>query len=258
MPTTSCRKLSCACIGPSRKRRSDRLNRLRDTRARREDYVGEWLPEPVLTGDEPAVRAEDVSFALLVVLERLSPLERVVFVLRNAFDLTFEEISRAVGRDVAACRKILSRARARVAQERPRFAVDRERHRQLTHGFLEATRAADMSRLVSLLADNVVFHETAAARRSPSRNQSSGARRSRAFSSRSRARCRPTRSSRKLSSMAPPASSAESAPAPWLPSCSTRTAIAFTRSLRSPTPTNSPRSCSARVRAGPNPGHGRH
>jgi len=134
------------------------LNRLRDTYARREDYVGEWLPEPVLTGDGPAVRAEDVSFALLVVLERLSPLERVVFVLRNAFDLAFEEIGRTVGRDAAACRKILSRARARVAQERPRFAVDRERHRQLTRGFLEATRAADMERLVSLLANDVVFH----------------------------------------------------------------------------------------------------
>ena len=134
------------------------LNRLRDTYARREDYVGEWLPEPVLTGDAPAVRAEDVSFALLVVLERLSPLERVVFVLRNAFDLAFEEIGRTVGRDAAACRKILSRARARVAQERPRFAVDRERHRQLTRGFLEATRAADMERLISLLANDVVFH----------------------------------------------------------------------------------------------------
>src|SRR5262249_5301865 len=132
--------------------------RRRTPSARREDYVGEWLPEPVLTGDAPAVRAEDVSFALLVVLERLSPLERVVFVLRNAFDLTFEEIGRAVGRDAAACRKILSRARARVAHERPRFAVDRERHRQLTRGFLEATRAADMERLVSLLANDVVFH----------------------------------------------------------------------------------------------------
>jgi len=79
-------------------------------------------------------------------------------VLRNAFDLTFEEISRAVGRDTTTCRKILSRARARVAQERPRFTVDRERHRRLTHGFLEATRNADIERLVSLLADNVVFH----------------------------------------------------------------------------------------------------
>jgi RNA polymerase sigma-70 factor (ECF subfamily) len=68
------------------------LNRLRDQRARRETYVGEWLPEPLPTLDEPEVRAEDVSFGLLAVLERLSPSERVVFVLRNAFDFTFEEI----------------------------------------------------------------------------------------------------------------------------------------------------------------------
>src|SRR5205823_408505 len=67
------------------------LNRLRDQRARRETYIGEWLPEPLVTDDGPAARAEDVSFALLIVLERLSPLERVVFVLRSAFDLSFEE-----------------------------------------------------------------------------------------------------------------------------------------------------------------------
>jgi len=134
------------------------FNRLRDLRARRETYVGEWLPEPLLTKDEPAVRAEDVSFALLVVLERLSPLERVVFVLRNAFDLDFEEIAPVVGRDAVNCRKIFSRARARVAQERPRFTVDRERHRALILGFLEAARGEDMERLVSLLDDNVVLH----------------------------------------------------------------------------------------------------
>jgi RNA polymerase sigma-70 factor (ECF subfamily) len=134
------------------------FNRLRDQRARRETYVGEWLPEPLSTKDEPAVRAEDVSFALLVVLERLSPLERVVFVLRNAFDLPFEEIAPVVQRDTVTCRKIFSRARARVAQERPRFPVDRERHRALMLGFLEAARGQDMERLVSLLDDNVVLH----------------------------------------------------------------------------------------------------
>jgi RNA polymerase sigma-70 factor (ECF subfamily) len=134
------------------------FNRLRDLRARRETYVGEWLPEPLSTKDEPAVRAEDVSFALLVVLERLSPLERVVFVLRNAFDLSFEEIAPVVRRDVVACRKIFSRARARVAQERPRFTVDRERHRALMLGFLQAARGQDMEALVSLLDDNVVLH----------------------------------------------------------------------------------------------------
>src|SRR5258708_4214062 len=134
------------------------LNRLRDRHARRETYIGEWLPEPLLTEGEPAVRTEDVSFALLVVLERLSPLERVVFVLHNAFDLSFEEIAPVVRRDVVACRKIFSRARARVAQERPRFAVDRERHRALMLGFLEAARGQDMATLVSLLDDNVVLH----------------------------------------------------------------------------------------------------
>jgi len=134
------------------------LNRLRDRRARRETYVGEWLPEPLLTEGEPGVRAEDVSFALLVVLERLSPLERVVFVLHNAFDLTFEEIAPAVRRDVVACRKIFSRARARMLEERPRFAVDRERHRALLRSFADAARGGDPAALVSLLNENVVLH----------------------------------------------------------------------------------------------------
>src|SRR5579872_2687747 len=89
------------------------LNRLRDQQARRETYVGEWLPEPIWTAEEPAIRAEDVSFAMLVVLERLSPIERVVFVLRTAFDFDFAEIATIVGRDAAACRKAFSRARVR-------------------------------------------------------------------------------------------------------------------------------------------------
>lgn len=134
------------------------LNRLRDQRARRETYFGEWLPEPLLTENEPEVRAEDVSFALLVVLERLSPVERVVFVLRNAFDLAFEEIAPVVRRDVIACRKIFSRARARVIEERPRFTVDRARHRALMRSFLEAARGEDMDKLLLLLDDKVVLH----------------------------------------------------------------------------------------------------
>jgi RNA polymerase sigma-70 factor, ECF subfamily len=134
------------------------LNRLRDQRARRETYIGEWLPEPLLTENEPGVRAEDVSFALMAVLERLSPLERVVFVLRTAFDLTFEEIAPVAGRDAVSCRKIFSRARARVLEERPRFAVDRERHRALLRSFAEAARSGDTAGLVSILDDDVVFH----------------------------------------------------------------------------------------------------
>src|SRR5262249_25185187 len=132
-------------------------NRLRDQRARRETYVGEWLPEPILTANEPGVRAEDVSFALLAVLERLSPLERVVFILRSAFDLTFEEIVPVVNRNTATCRKIFSRARARMLEERPRFVIDRERHRALLESFADAARGGNMAKLVALLDDNVVL-----------------------------------------------------------------------------------------------------
>ena len=134
------------------------LNRLRDQRARRETYIGEWLPEPLLTQGESEVRAEDVSFALQAVLERLSPAERVVFVLRNAFDMSFEEIAPVVGRDAVTCRKIFSRARSHVIEERPRFTIDRERHRALLASFGEATRGGDSARLVALLADDAVLH----------------------------------------------------------------------------------------------------
>jgi len=134
------------------------LNRLRDSRARREAYVGEWLPEPLVTEDEPAIRAEDISFAMLVVLERLSPLERVVFVLHNAFDLSFEEIAPVVQRDAVTCRKIFSRARAHMREQRPRFAIDRERHRALLRSFADAARGGDTAGLVALLDENVVLH----------------------------------------------------------------------------------------------------
>jgi RNA polymerase sigma-70 factor (ECF subfamily) len=134
------------------------LNRLRDQKARRETYVGEWLPEPLLTENEPGVRAEEVSFALLAVLERLSPLERVIFVLRKAFDLPFEEIVGVVNRNAATCRKIFSRARRRVREERPRFATDQRRHRALLLSFAEAARGGDMTGLVALLDDRVVLH----------------------------------------------------------------------------------------------------
>ena len=134
------------------------FNRLRDQQARRETYVGEWLPEPLVTEAEPGIDASDVSFALVAVLERLSPLERVVFVLRNAFDFSFREIAPVVGRDAVTCRKIFSRARARMREDRPRFNVERERHRALLQSFTEAARGGDKAKLVSLLAEDVVLH----------------------------------------------------------------------------------------------------
>lgn len=134
------------------------LNRLRDQRARRETYVGEWLPEPLLTEHSPVTLAEDVSFALLVVLERLSPLERVTFILKSAFDFSFEEIAPIVGRNPVACRKLYSRGRARVLEDRTRFPVDRERHRALLRSFEAAARDNDLATLLELLSEGVVLN----------------------------------------------------------------------------------------------------
>lgn len=134
------------------------LNRLRDQRARRETYVGEWLPEPLPTQDDPAALADDVSFALLVVLERLSPLERVVFILKSAFDFSFDEIAPIVGRNPVACRKLYSRGRACILQDRPRFPVDRERHRALLLSFESACRGNDLGTLLELLSEGVVLY----------------------------------------------------------------------------------------------------
>jgi len=133
------------------------FNRLRDQRARRETYVGEWLPEPLATAGEPDMHPEDVSFALVAVLERLSPLERVVFVLRSAFDFSFKEIAPVARRDPVACRQIFGRARARMREERPRFSVDRERHRELLLSFANAARGGDKARLVSILSGDAVL-----------------------------------------------------------------------------------------------------
>jgi len=134
------------------------LNRLRAQRARRELYVGEWLPEPLPTARAPGADLEDLSFALMVLLERLNPRERVVFLLRTAFDYEFEEIAPIVERDAAHCRKLFSRARAQVLAAPPRFAVDRARHRALMRSFLEAVRGADLGRTVALLAEEAVLH----------------------------------------------------------------------------------------------------
>src|SRR5262249_54869111 len=134
------------------------LNRLRDQRARRETYIGKGLPEPLLTEDAPGVRAEDVCIALLAVVQALSPPERNGSTLHNAPDLTCEGIARGVRRDAVTCRKIFSRDRARILEEKPRFAVDRERHRALLRQFAEAARGGDTAALVSLLDEDVVLH----------------------------------------------------------------------------------------------------
>ncbi|MDH6450989.1 MULTISPECIES: RNA polymerase sigma-70 factor [unclassified Streptomyces] len=133
---------------------------LRSARVRREQYVGDWLPEPLLDDpyDDPARAAEladSVSMAALLLLERLSPLERAVFVLREVFDFGFPEVASAVGRSEQACRQLASRARRHMAAGRPRFAADRAEREELASRFFDALREGDMDGLRGLLAADV-------------------------------------------------------------------------------------------------------
>lgn len=138
------------------------LNRLRSARARREAYVGPWLPEPLLTdaGPDPAERAElaeSVSMAMLVVLESLTPDERAVFVLREVFGFSHAEIGATLGRPDAAVRQLAHRAREHVQARRPRFDVDWNQQREVTDRFLVAAAGGDIEGLVAVLADDVTL-----------------------------------------------------------------------------------------------------
>lgn len=136
------------------------LDVLRSARTRREAYVGPWLPEPVETEPDPAETvglADAMSWAMLVVLETLSPAERAAFVLHDVFGLTFDEVAQALGRSAAACRKLASRAREHVEERRPRFDVDPERHRAVVEAFADATGTGDFDRLLRLLDPEAVM-----------------------------------------------------------------------------------------------------
>ncbi|MDZ5661327.1 RNA polymerase sigma-70 factor [Nocardioides sp. zg-1308] len=135
------------------------LDRLRTVARRREDYVGPWLPEPLLTGPDVAddvALADSLSTAMLLVLETLAPTERAVFVLREVFDLPYDELAEAVGRTPAAVRQIARRARAHVAERRPRGAVSRAATERATRAFLAAIETGDLQALADLLAPDVV------------------------------------------------------------------------------------------------------
>ncbi|MBA3744478.1 RNA polymerase sigma-70 factor [Sporichthya sp.] len=136
------------------------LNRLRTLSRRREDYVGDWLPEPLLTSPDVAEDvelAESVSFAMLTVLETLGPIERAVFVLREVFDVPYEEIAEAVGKSPASVRQIAHRARGHVAARRPRMAVSRNEQQQVVDRFLAALADGDLLGLMDVLAPDVVM-----------------------------------------------------------------------------------------------------
>lgn len=134
---------------------------LRSARVRRETYVGPWLPEPyVAHAPDPADRVtleETVSYALLVVLESLSPAERTAFVLHDVFKMAFPEVATVVGRSPAAVRQLASRARARLAEQAPRFEVDRTAHDAVLGRFLAAAAGGDLDGLLATLDPDVVL-----------------------------------------------------------------------------------------------------
>ena len=136
------------------------LGRLRTLRRRKESYVGPWLPEPLLTTPdvaEDAELADSVSMAMLLVLETLTPNERAVFVLREVFDLTYDEIAGAVGKSPAAVRQIAHRARAHVAARRTHGVVSPAETRDALEAFHRAVETGDLQRLLDILAPDVVF-----------------------------------------------------------------------------------------------------
>ena len=133
------------------------LDRLKSARARREVYVGEWLPEPVVDDDHERL-GEDLSVAFLLALERLTPLERAAFLLHDVFDLPFAEVAKTLGRGEAACRQLAARAREHVKAGKPRYRPSPEEEQRLTSAFLAATMSGDESLLRGILAQDVVMH----------------------------------------------------------------------------------------------------
>jgi len=139
------------------------IDHLRSARVRRETYVGTWLPEPLLTDPAPgpgehAELADSLSIAFLTVLERLTPVERAVFLLRDVFAFPYDEIAGALERSEESVRQLASRARRRIDEQRPRFAVPRERQEELTDRFVHAVQTGDADELLRMLAEDAVAY----------------------------------------------------------------------------------------------------
>ena len=135
------------------------LDRLRAEKTRREAYRGPWLPEPLIEDllEDPLERAEEVSVAFLLALERLSPLERAVFLLHDVFDADYGAVAEALGRSESACRQLAVRARDHVREARPRFSVGQEEAARLAIAFMDAARNNDIEALRNLLAEDAVL-----------------------------------------------------------------------------------------------------
>src|SRR5918998_4402818 len=138
------------------------LDHLRSARVRREAYVGDWLPEPLVASadDDPARKAEmadSLSLAFLVLLESLSPEQRAAFLLREVFDYPYDEIARIVGKSDANARQLVARARRHVDEGRPRFEATREQHERLADRFFAAVGDGDLKSLETMLAEDAVL-----------------------------------------------------------------------------------------------------
>lgn len=156
------------------------IDRLREARRAREEYVGPWLPEPLLTepagdaADVAAVRSETLRTGFLVLLERLGPVERAVFVLREAFDYDYAEIADIVGKSEAACRQILVRAHRHMVSGRPRF-TDRQANERIAMSFLSALAMGDLGQIERLLAEDAVYYSDGGGKVAAARNPIYGA-----------------------------------------------------------------------------------
>jgi len=139
------------------------LDHLKSARVRREQYVGQWLPEPLPDAEQYAGMgagpyALDLSMALMLALERLAPAERAAFLLHDVFDVPYAEIGAILERDAAACRQLAARARTRVREARPRFGASQQDAQRLAEAFLRASRDGDLAALQQLLAEDAVLH----------------------------------------------------------------------------------------------------
>jgi RNA polymerase sigma-70 factor (ECF subfamily) len=141
------------------------IDRLRSAQARRELYVGEWLPEPLLTDDAPkldpadhAEQADSLSLAFLVLLEQLTPVERAVFLLHDVFGYGYDEIAKIVAKNEGNCRQLATRARRRIEERKPRFEASREQRQRLAERFFAAVQDGDIDALVEMLAADVVVY----------------------------------------------------------------------------------------------------
>src|SRR6266550_1699818 len=141
------------------------MDQLQLARRKREQYLGPWLPEPIITADTREVinpeervdREESISMAFLLLLEQLQPIERAVFLLREVFEYDYAEIASFLGKSEAACRQWFSRAKKHLGDHRPRFPASPDTHRQLLTGFLQAAQAGEMPALMNLLAEEVTM-----------------------------------------------------------------------------------------------------